>query len=171
MQWGFRYFFVESREVCPCPECQSPLKHRDFRLRTMKLEGGGKKLLRVERLQCTNEGCRRLHNALPDCLVPYKHYASEVISGVLDDVISSDDAEAEDYPCEATMLRWHHWLMVNHLRIDGYLKSIGYRLLMFGQRLLDTRVSLLEKIRLSNGCWLEAILRMIYNSGGFLVPS
>ncbi len=71
----------------------------------MKLKGGGKKLLRMERLQCTNEGCRRLHNALPDCLVPYKHYASEVICGVLDDVISPDDAVAEDYPCEATMLR------------------------------------------------------------------
>ena len=171
MQWGFRYFFVESSENCICPECRSPLKHRDFRIRVMKLEGGVKKHLRVERLQCTNECCRRLHNALPDCLVPYKHYASEVISGVLDGVISANDAEDEDYPCEATMLRWRHWLMANHLRIDGYLKSIGYRLLGFGQGLLNARISLLEKIRLSNECWLEAILRMIYNSGGFLVPS
>lgn len=164
-------FFVESREICPCPECQSSLKHRDYRFRIMKLEGGGKKVLQVERLQCTNEGCHRIHNALPDCLVPYKHYAAEVISGVLDDVITPDDEEDEDYPCEATMLRWKHWLMLNHLRIDGYLKSIGHRLLGFGHGLLESRISLLEKIRLSNDCWLEAILRMIYNSGGFLVPS
>lgn len=59
--------------------------------------------------------------------------------------------------------------MVNHLRIDGY--SIGHHLLGFDKTLLESRISLLEKIRLSNDCWLEAILRMIYNSGGFLVPS
>ena len=134
----------------------------------MKLEGGERKSLRIERLQCTNEGCRRIHNVLPDCLVPYKHYASEVISGVLDGVIAPDDTEDEDYPCEATMLRWKNWLTVNRLRIDGYLKSIGHRLLGFGQELLESRISLLEKIRSSNGCWLEAIIRMIYNSGGFL---
>ena len=28
-----------------------------------------------------------------DCLVPYKHYASEVISGVLDGIISPDDKD------------------------------------------------------------------------------
>jgi hypothetical protein len=61
--------------------------------------------------------------------------------------------------------------MANHLRIDGYLKSIGYRFLGFSQKLLDSRISLLEELRSSNGSWLEAILRMIYNSGGFLTPS
>lgn len=136
----------------------------------MKLEGGERKCIYIERLQCTNDGCRRLHNALPDCLVPYKHYASEVISGVLDDIIKPDDTEAEDYPCEATMLRWKHWLMANRLRIDGYLRSIGYRLLGLGEELLTSKVSLLEKAKSANICWLEVILRMIYNSGGFLEP-
>lgn len=137
----------------------------------MKLEDGEKRFIYMERLKCTNEGCRRLHNALPDKLVPHKHYAAEIISGVLDDVITTDDLEDEDYPCEATMLRWKHWLMINHFRIDGYLKSIGYRFMGFSEGLLNTRLSLLEKLRLSNDGWLEAILRMIYNSGGFLVPS
>lgn len=136
----------------------------------MKLEGGERKCLRIERLQCTNDGCRRLHNALPDCLVPYKHYATEVISGVLDEVITPDDTEAEDYPCETTMLRWKLWLALNYLRIDGYLKSIGNRLLGMGEGLLSSLVCLLDQLRHSNHCWLEAILRMIYNSGGFLVP-
>ena len=136
----------------------------------MKLEGGERKLLNIERLQCTNESCRRLHNALPDCLVPYKHYASEVISGVLDEIITPDDKDAEDYPCETTMLRWNHWLMANYLRMEGYLRSIGHRLLGLGEELLTSGVSLLEKVRTTNGCWLEAVLRMIYNSGGFLEP-
>jgi len=69
------------------------------------------------------------------------------------------------------MYRWHHWLMVNHLRIDGYLKSAGYRLLGFGEELLSTSMSLLDKLRSSNEEWLETILRFIYNSGGFLVSS
>ena len=137
----------------------------------MKMESGEKRFLRIERMQCTNNGCRRLHNALPDCVVPYKHYASEVIAGVLDGIITPDDTEDEDYPCETTMIRWKHWLMVNYLRIDGYLKSVGYRLLGWGEETLASRISLLETLRSSNSCWLEAILRMIYNSGGFLEPA
>ena len=122
-------------------------------------------------MRCTNNGCGRLHNALPDCAAPYKHYASEVIAGVLDEIITPDDTEDEEYPCETTMLRWKHWLMANYLRIDGYLKSIGYCLLELGDEFLGSHASLLETLRSRNGCWLEAILRMIYNSGGFLEPA
>lgn len=145
--------------------------HRDFKLRIMKLEGGERRWIRIERRKCTNNGCNRIHNALPDCLVPYKHYASEVISGVLDGVITPGDTEDEDYPCETTMLRWKHWLMANYLRIEGYLKSVGHRMLGLGEGFLRSNVSLLETLRSSNSCWLEAILRMIYNSGGFLEPA
>ncbi len=164
-------FFVESSDICPCPCCQAPLNHRDYRLRIMRLEGGEEKFLRVERRKCTNDGCRRIHTVLPDCLAPYKHYASEVITGVLDEIITPDDADTEDYPCEATMHRWKHWLMVNYLRMEGYLKSIGHHLLGLEKGLLVSTVSLLEKLRSSNERWLEAILRMIYNSGGFLKSS
>lgn len=134
----------------------------------MKLEGGDRRCLRIERLQCTNDGCRRIHRALPACLVPYKHYATEVICGVLDEVITPEDKDAEDYSCEMTMLRWKYWLMANYLRMEGYLRSIGYRLLGLGEEFLTLEVSLLEKARTTNSSWLEAVLRMIYNSGGFL---
>ena len=36
--------------------------------------------------------------------------------------------------------------------------------------LLESRVSLLNKLRSSRLEWLETLLRVIYNSGGFLVP-
>ena len=101
---------------------------------------------------------------------PYKHYASEVISGVLDGIVSPDDEDSADYPCETTMRRWHCWLEANRLRIDGYLKSTGYRLLGFSTELLESRVSLLDKLRSSRPEWLETLLRFLYNSGGFLVP-
>ena len=78
----------------------------------------------IRRLKCSS--CGRLHRELPDCLVPYKHYASEVISGVLDGIISPDDEDSADFPCEMTMRRWRCWLEANRLRIDGSLKSTGY---------------------------------------------
>ncbi|WP_353744764.1 DUF6431 domain-containing protein [Acetobacterium sp. MES1] len=74
-----------------CPDCQSILQHRDYRLRIMKTEGGTKQFIQIERLKCNH--CERLHNALPDFLVPYKHYVAQIISGVLDEVISADDLE------------------------------------------------------------------------------
>jgi hypothetical protein len=134
----------------------------------MKTEGGTKQFIQIERLKCTH--CERLHNALPDFLVPHKHYAAQIISGVLDQVISTDDLDAEDYPCEQTMKRWHRWFNGNQNNIEGNLRSIGYRLLGLGEDLLSARISLLTHLRKSSEVWLETILRMIYNSGSFLVP-
>ncbi|MBC3805692.1 hypothetical protein GH808_14890 [Acetobacterium fimetarium] len=134
----------------------------------MKTEGGTKQFIQIERLKCNH--CERLHNALPDFLVPYKHYAAEIISGVLDNVISADDLDAEDYPCEQTMKRWQRWFNGNQNNIEGNMRSIGYRLLGLGEDLLSARISLLTHLRKSSEVWLETILRIIYNAGSFLVP-
>ena len=80
---------------------------------------------------------------LPDCLVPYKHYNEETISGVLDDIVNPDDEDSEIYPSEKTMLRWHHWFILNQFNIEGHMKSIGYRLLGFKEELLKFSNSLL----------------------------
>ena len=53
-----------------------------------------KEYLMIRRLRCTE--CHRHHNELPDCLVPHKHYEAEVISGVLDGIVTSEDADSED---------------------------------------------------------------------------
>ena len=142
------------------------MTYRDSCLRILKKEGGERLRYLINRLRCTH--CRMLHRELPDCMVPYKHYSAEVISGVLDGFVTTEDEDTEDYPCEATIHRWHHWLMANALRIDGYLKSIGYRLLGFTEELLKSGVSLLHELRSSNERWFETILRYIYNSGGYL---
>ena len=143
-------FFVESSAISYCPVCGEPLSYRDSCIRIMRLEGGRKRRFLIRRLKCSS--CGRLHRELPDCLVPYKHYASEVISGVLDGH------------------RWHCWLEANRLRIDRYLKSTGFRLLGFSIELLGSRMPLLDKLRSSRPEWLETLLRFLYNSGGFLVP-
>lgn len=135
----------------------------------MLLEGRERRIYIIRRLKCSK--CGKLHRELPDCLAPYKHYATEIISGVLDRAITPMDEDSSDYPCEATMSRWEHWLNVNRLRIDGYLKSIGCRLPGFSEELLNSGMSLLAKLRSSCQEWLEVLLRVLYNSGGFLIPA
>ena len=130
-------FLVESSAISCCPVCGKPLSYRDSCVRIMRLEGGIKRRFLIRRLKCCN--CGKLHRELPDCLAPYKHYASEVISGVLDGIVTPEDDDSADFPCETTMRRWHCWLEANRLRIDGYLKSTGYRLLGFSMELLGSR--------------------------------
>ena len=75
-------FFAESSVTTHmCPICQATLRYRDSRPRIRKKEGGLKDQLIIRRFYCKN--CHSYHNELPDCLVPYKHYETEVISGVL----------------------------------------------------------------------------------------
>ena len=96
-------FFVESSVTTHmCPICQATLRYRDSRPRIRRKEGGLKDQLIIRRFYCKN--CHSYHNELPDCLVPYKHYETEVISGVLDGVVQPEDLDSEDYPSCATML-------------------------------------------------------------------
>lgn len=162
-------FLIESNALSYCPICGEPLVYRDSCERGMLLEGHKRCIYLIRRLKC--QKCGKLHRELPDFLAPFKQYAAEIISGVLDGIIQSEDEDSIDYPCEETMSRWHHWLMANQRRIDGYLKSVGYRLLGFGEELLNSGMSLLTELRSSTPEWIETILRFIYNSGGFLVSA
>ena len=162
-------FFVQSsvtRHICP--SCQGVLAYRDSRIRIRKKEGGRKDLLMIRRFRCKN--CHSYHNELPDCLSPYKHYETEVISGVLDGVVTPEDADSEDYPSMQTMRHWLWWLQINLSNIEGYLRSTGYSIFRLGEGILFSKGSLLDAIRKKYQNWLEIILRLIYNSGGFLVP-
>lgn len=156
-------FFVKSSDIVPpCPICEGELHYRDSRKRIRKKEGGTKEFLQIRRFRC--QSCQTMHNELPDCLVPHKHYEAEVISGVIDGVVTSDDEESEDYPCLATMLRWLAWFQSNLQNIEGFLRR-ALKLLPE-----DLTSSLLEKLRKKNQRWLETTIRIIYNSGGRLVP-
>ncbi len=69
-----------------------------------KIAGGGKECYLIRRLRCSSDKCRRLHNELPDCMCPYKHYDAGLIEDVVDGVVSEEDTETEDYPCEGTIV-------------------------------------------------------------------
>ena len=106
---------------------------------------------------------------MPDFLTPYKHYETEAIEDVRDEVITEDDPI--DYPCNITMQRWRGWFEKNKANLDGQIRSAGYRLLDFGAEFLKSTDSLLEELRnrISPG-WLSAVVKMIYNSDGRIVP-
>ena len=74
----------------------------------MKLEGGSVKIIKIRRLYCPS--CDILHNELPDCLSPYKQYATEVIEGALEGIVTPFDEESEDYPSTDSIKRWKSWL-------------------------------------------------------------
>lgn len=124
----------------------------------------------INRLVCT--GCGKLHNELPECLCPYKHYDSQLIEDVLDGVICEADVECEDYPSESTMTHWRFWLQLNETHIDGQMKSTVDRLLDLGVELARSTDFLLKGLRerISPG-WLQLLIRFLYNNGGWLIPS
>ena len=90
--------------VSRCPECGGTLKYYDNVKRIVRGKGGKKQCIKIRRVRCII--CRRLHRELPEFMVPYKQYETEIIQGVLEGFITSDTIGFEDYPCEMTMLRW-----------------------------------------------------------------
>lgn len=160
-------FLVASSEPVPgCPCCGGELRYRDSRLRIRKHEGGSKDYLNIRRFRCTS--CLRYHNELPDILLPYKHYESEIISGVIDGIVTPDDRDSEDYPAVSTMMYWLQWFGRNLANLEGYLRNTGYSIFGLGTDILYTDLSLLGTVRIKYTDWLEKIIRIIYNSGGSL---
>lgn len=58
----------------------------------------------LRRLRCS--GCSEIHRELPDDILPFKHYESEIVFGVVEGLITSSTLGFEDYPSEITMRRW-----------------------------------------------------------------
>ncbi len=87
-----------------CPHCGGDLKYYDSVQRVVRTKGQDTKWVKIRRLRCPD--CCSLHRELPDYIFPYKQYEVEVIMGVLEGLITSETLGYEDYPCEATMIRW-----------------------------------------------------------------
>lgn len=132
-----------------------------------KIAGGDKEWYLIRRLKCTGDKCGRLHNELPDCFCPYKHYDAGLIEDVADGVVSEEDTETEDSPCEGTMKHWRWWIRMNEKNMEGQIREAAHWFLDLDGKFLKSSASLLEKLkeRISPG-WLKAAARAIYNSGG-----
>lgn len=89
---------------CTCPYCLGLLKPYDRVYRIVRTRGGLTKRVRIRRFVCGK--CGRVHRALPSYILPFKHYESEIIDGVINGYITCETLGYEDNPCEATMARW-----------------------------------------------------------------
>lgn len=164
-------FYIKSNENPPCPDCGGQLEKKDWVPRIRKKAGGKKECYKIERRKCTNENCGRTHRVLADIWVPNKHYEASLIEDVIDEVVSEDDLEMEDYPCAATMARWRAWAESIVKNAEGYLRSEARRVLNLTDRFLGSHVSLLKELKKRNPYgWLAILLRVMYNAGGKARP-
>ena len=136
-------------------------------MRGQKQIGGERKLYMINRLQCTNEGCRKLHRQLTDGMIKFKQYAAEVIEDVIDGVISEEDGLKN--PCDGTIKHWRWRFSHNEEQIEGHLQSAKYRLHGFESGSAKRMDLLLDEIRekISPG-WLGKVCRIVNNIGGAL---
>lgn len=87
-----------------CPNCGGSIKYYDRVSRIVRTKGRITKRVNIPRLRCSN--CGSVHRVLPDYICPYKQYEAEIIRGVTEGLITCETFGYEDYPCEATMIRW-----------------------------------------------------------------
>lgn len=97
---GFGYV----RNYNVCKHCGGHTKPYDRVKRILKMKGGNKRYIWVQRYQCPD--CGKIHRVLPDYILPYKQYDAEIIRGVIEGIITPDTYGYEDYPCDKTMERW-----------------------------------------------------------------
>jgi len=87
-----------------CPECGGELRFFDKVRRIYWTKRKKVKQSTIRRFKCTK--CKKIHREIPDYIIPYKRYESEIIFGVLEGFITPETLGFEDYPCETTMFRW-----------------------------------------------------------------
>lgn len=90
--------------ISVCPICGYQLDYYGRVKRIIRTKRGATQFIYIRRLRCKH--CFSIHRELPDDLLPYKHYESEIIFGVIEGLISCDTLGFEDYPSEETMRRW-----------------------------------------------------------------
>lgn len=152
------FFYIRSREeISECPICGNTLKVVGSRKRVLIEHEGTKKKLIIRRLKCQH--CNRIHHELPDTIVPYKRYSSEVVECCICD-------EKDALPCELTTIQkikiWYFFLE-SHFESTFEALKILYK----DHQELQREISMLlplKKKRLHPDGWLKKLVRIIVNS-------
>ena len=87
---------VNLGETLCCPICGERLEVYDTRGRMLRWGDGIWRKLIIRRLRCV--GCGKLHNELPDCVVPYKRHCADTIEKII-------DGDVKDVPCDKNTTR------------------------------------------------------------------
>lgn len=91
---------ILNKEEHKCPICNGKLIVRDTKRRKVVNQDGSVTIYYLKRLSCKH--CGKLHTQFPDCIIPYRHYAAEVIESEL--IQSQPDCPADNI----TVRRWKH---------------------------------------------------------------
>lgn len=89
-----------------CKKCGTEVKHYDRVKRVVRGKGGKKYHIWLDRYICPN--CGEIHRELPEDILPYKQYESEIIHGVVEGLIDEETYGFEDFPSSMTMHRWRN---------------------------------------------------------------
>lgn len=73
------------------------------RARKLIQENDDKVTLIVRRMKCCN--CKRLHHELPDCIIPYKRFSTEVIA----EAVTTDASDSTFSGETSTLIRLRVW--------------------------------------------------------------
>ena len=87
-----------------CPKCGGNLKYYDKVFRIVRTKRRLTKHVELRRFKCCK--CGSVHREIPNYILPYKQYETELIQGVLEGLITANTIGYEDYPCEKTMIMW-----------------------------------------------------------------
>jgi hypothetical protein len=152
-------FYVKSNDVSYCPFCNCCLSVKDSKNRTVISDDGRKQIYRIRRLIC--QSCNKIHSELPNFIQPFKHYGSEVIEPVLDEV--SDQCPAEN----STIKRWLKWFDDSVSYIECALTAIKIEVSNNTINLMNYS-SIIDNIRYNGKGWLRRITQLLVNSGSWL---
>jgi hypothetical protein len=96
---------------------------------------------------------------LPDFMLPYKHYRSDIIEAVIDEVDPFFAIE------ESTIYRWKKWYIGMKDQLNSNLRAVRQAEEGLFYSLLDNTSSLLERLRQSGGKWLAKAIGITINAG------
>lgn len=124
-------------------------------------EEGIKKILVIRRLLC--DSCGKIHHELPDCLVPYKRYASQWIEAVITNqqmcFVAVD---------ESTIQRWRRWFTdLKNYFLDSIIalnKRLDFKTHEHLTRPHGTALEGIIKLVNRKAGWLAVLVRMLVNT-------
>jgi hypothetical protein len=90
-----------------CPVCKNEMFRYDKVKRIKRTKKGAIEWIDIFRLRCAF--CGIVRRDIPDTLIPFKHYESDIIFGMIDGTLSKNMLDYEDRPCEITVKRWKEW--------------------------------------------------------------
>ena len=107
------------------------------------------------------QSCSKIHSELPNFIQPFKHYGSEVIEPVLDEV--SDQCPAEN----STIKRWLKWFDDSISYIECALTALKIEVSNNTINLMNYS-SIIDNMRSKGKGWLRRITQLLVNSGSWL---